>query len=214
MSETNSQVLKVGGSLVTQPDFVAALRAWLKAQQRTDPARHFVLLVGGGVLVDGLRQLDLTHPMSEEIVHWHAIDLMESLGRIVGGWLPEIEITSDFVVAQEKCRQPGVTLLLATDFLRQVEPSLPGNPLPAGWHVTSDSIAARVAIGLDAGTLTLLKSMSADPATVGGDWRRAAEVGLVDSFFPEAVRGIPQVKWATLPSMGEPTRVCDSKPNS
>jgi aspartokinase-like uncharacterized kinase len=63
--------------------------------------------------------------------------------------------------------------------------------LPHSWSVTSDSVAARVAIVAGARELILLKSADHHEGAV---WTRAEESGLVDHYFAQAVRGVPQVK--------------------
>ena len=60
--------------------------------------------------------------------------------------------------------QSETRILAPGNFLREVEPGLPGPKLPVGWDVTSDSIAARVAVLFDVAELVLLKSSSAPVA--------------------------------------------------
>ncbi|MGI9456746.1 MAG: hypothetical protein ACR2NU_09300 [Aeoliella sp.] len=199
MSTSIIEVVKVGGSLVGQPDFVPALQNWLLDRSRQHSNFHQVLVVGGGPFVAALRQLDAGRPMTDEFTHWKAIELMETIGRVIGHWMPELTVTEEFDTLRRRCDAPGTTLLLATTFLRNIEPSLPGTPLPAGWCVTSDSIAARLAIALNAPILTLLKSVVVDAKAIDGDWRLAVELGLVDEFFPTAIQGLRQVAFDTLP---------------
>jgi hypothetical protein len=68
-------------------------------------------------------------------------------------------------------------------FARADEPR-PGH-LPHRWEVTSDSLAARVAVVAQARQLVLLKSVTI-PETMS--WADAAGCGYVDPFFAEACR--------------------------
>ena len=66
------------------------------------------------------------------------------------------------------------------------------DPLPHGWHVTSDSIAAWVAARLSARRLVLLKSLDGVPGTSGdivaeAPLRSPALAGIVDEYFERAV---------------------------
>ncbi len=77
----------------------------------------------------------------------------------------------------------------------------PSDPLPASWDVTSDTIAARVALDLKACELILIKSAPLPPGT---DRRAAARLGLVDPVFPAFSRGLPRVTYRNLRGPDEP----------
>ncbi len=70
------------------------------------------------------------------------------------------------------------------DFLRRIEPELPGLHLPHSWDATSDSIAARVAQVLAATEVILLKS-APQPAQATTPWSSFAEFGYIDRCFPQ-----------------------------
>ena len=61
----------------------------------------------------------------------------------------------------------------------------PHAALPHHWSVTSDSIAARVAVAAGAEHLVLLKSVTIPE---GMDWEEAAERGFVDEWFARTLR--------------------------
>jgi aspartokinase-like uncharacterized kinase len=67
--------------------------------------------------------------------------------------------------------------------------------LPPCWGVTSDSIAARVAVRLGARELVLLKSVT--PPT-HADRADAARLGLVDAEFPRVSAAIERVLFLNL----------------
>jgi hypothetical protein len=56
--------------------------------------------------------------------------------------------------------------------------------------VTSDSIAARVAVVAGAHELVLLKSC---PSIPDRPWESLADEGIVDAWFPNVARGLPQI---------------------
>jgi aspartokinase-like uncharacterized kinase len=71
------------------------------------------------------------------------------------------------------------------------------DPLPASWNVTSDSIAARIAILLGASRLILLKSKGL-PQGTGRE--EAARLGLVDPLFASIARDLAVVELVCLRS--------------
>jgi 5-(aminomethyl)-3-furanmethanol phosphate kinase len=71
------------------------------------------------------------------------------------------------------------------------------DPLPATWDVTSDAIAAQIAVFLKAGSLVLLKSATLPDGATRQD---AARLGLVDPMLPSVARSIPQVEYVNLRS--------------
>jgi aspartokinase-like uncharacterized kinase len=178
-------VVKVGGSLLASPDMADRLRLWLAAQ----PAGRRVLIAGGGAVVDALRELDRAHPLDEAAAHWMSVDLMSVTARVLGALVPEFPLVVDWK------NLPGVPAAGATTtavfdagrFLRAIEPRAAGTKLPASWDVTSDSIAARLAVVAGAGRLVLLKS-ARPPAS---DWASLADRGYVDRFFPRLVGEAP-----------------------
>lgn len=95
--------------------------------------------------------------------------------------------------ATDAARAPGRLIVLdCARFLAQIEPRVPGTCLPETWDVTSDSIAARVAVASGASELRLLKSID---IPTGTDVATAAARGWVDPFFPQAVAGLAKVTW-------------------
>ena len=75
--------------------------------------------------------------------------------------------------------------------------------LEHSWRVTSDSIAARVALELNA-DLTLLKSVELPS---GKTWHEAARAGLVDDVFPALVKNSGlNVTWVNLRRFAETIR--------
>ena len=116
-----------------------------------------VLVPGGGAFADAVRNLDAVHHLSEEYSHWLALYAM----NLAGNFLKSLGISA--------------TILNAVEFESE---------LPHSWNVTSDSIAARAAIGHRASRLTLLKSID---IPLGTSWADAAERGWVDRHFPTLV---------------------------
>jgi aspartokinase-like uncharacterized kinase len=162
------RVIKLGGSLLDWPDWVGQFRRWLAAQ----PPATNVLVVGGGAVVDALRALDRACPLRPATSHWLAVRAMSVTAAIAAELLGDV---------------PDLEILDVESFLRKDQRR--SDALPCGWHVTSDSIAARAATTLEAAELVLVKS--ALPGA--GDY--------VDAYFPSAARGLT-VRFVDLRDQG------------
>jgi aspartokinase-like uncharacterized kinase len=91
-----------------------------------------------------------------------------------------------------------VPILAPRRFLDE-DDRLSADPLEHSWSVTSDSIAARVAVRLGAVELALLKSAELPPGT---DRERAAELGLVDPAFPRVSNVLGRVTFENFRDSG------------
>lgn len=175
------QIVKVGGSLFDWEAFRSRLTEWVCVQESP-----LCLVPGGGDAADAIRKLHLTHKLSEIDSHWLAIRTMAIHAHFLNRLL-------EWPVVDRWDTQTNA-ILDAFEFCQQDIRS--ANPLPHAWNVTSDSIAAQVALtyGVE---LTLLKSTDLPK---GLTWEEAAEKGLVDGYFPKlAERGLT-VNWVNLRS--------------
>lgn len=185
------RVAKLGGSLLTYEPLAPALRAWLADDSFSG---HTVLVVGGGPLVDGLREVDRRHAISESAMHWLCIQALSVTAQCVQQLLPELPLVAQLGTLRERLAVRGATLFEVQHFMRYEEPHLPGVKLPATWDVTTDSIAARLAIVLEAESLVLLKS--SDPASERFD--ELVEAGHVDRFLPRLMADAPPIRCVNL----------------
>ena len=186
------RVVKVGGSLFDLPDLADRLCRWMACQS----AAHHVLVAGGGVLVEQVRQWHRQQPIDETATHWMCIDLMRTTARLLQARLPESVLTGDDRVLVQRIGQPGTTAFCMAEWLRHVEPRLPGTRLPCNWEVTSDAIAGRLAVVLAAGELVLLKSK--EPPSTQVDLASLAAEGIVDPMLPRLAAELPPVRIVNL----------------
>ncbi|MEX2168694.1 MAG: hypothetical protein WD851_05260 [Pirellulales bacterium] len=188
-------VVKVGGSLFGQPEFVVRLQTLIESYSKQFAPAHIVLVTGGGPLVESLRAMDRVNAISTNHAHWAAIQLMDVNAGLLQQWWPQLHAIDSVEKLRIRCNEVGVTLFRVEAFLREREPRLAGTRLPTGWQVTSDSIAARIAETLNAPQLILVKAASWNAT----DWQEAAEVGVVDLFFPRIAAKLRAVRIDTLP---------------
>ncbi len=170
-------IVKVGGSLYELPDLSVRLLEFLHSHQN----RRFLLLPGGGAAADVVRSWDQRHQLGEEAAHWLALRMLQVNAFFLRELVPQAR-----VVARPTDPSP-VAILDAFQFAQEDETS--PEHLPHRWDVTSDSVAVRAAVKAEARELVLLKSI----AWHGADWETAAREGVVDRYFPIALKQAPEL---------------------
>jgi aspartokinase-like uncharacterized kinase len=169
-------VIKVSGSLLDLPGLGERLRAWLE----TLGTSHLLLVPGGGPTADVIRALDRQHRLGEEAAHWLALRALSLNASVLQALVPGTEVVADLTAGAAACRRGIVPILDAWSFARADE-ERPGR-LAHRWDVTSDSVAARVAVVAGAPLLILLKSVTIAETL---SWAEAGRHGLVDPCFAE-----------------------------
>src|SRR5690606_34714726 len=101
------------------------------------PAGHVVLVAGGGEFVEAIRVGDRTHHLGESVCHWLAIAAMGVTARLLKAFIPKAKLVESWDELREQVALPGLSVFAVEQFLRQVEPNLPGRKLPESWDVTS-----------------------------------------------------------------------------
>jgi len=203
-------VYKVGGSLLTLPDLAERLEAALVLHRERRP----LLIVGGGATADLVRHWDTLHGLGEERSHALALSAMSLNERFVEALLPRARIVRTREEAGVAWQDRRVPILCSREFLQDEEGALAagrGNPdlpgvLPHTWEVTSDSIAAWVALRWPAAGLVLLKSRGTrcpnDDAGARGDDSRAGDspagTAPVDAYFSTLAAALPRIEWINL----------------
>jgi aspartokinase-like uncharacterized kinase len=183
---TRVVVYKLGGSLLDLPDLAHRFRRVLASRPEALP----LVVVGGGRSADIVREWDRVHHLEDEAAHWLALRAMQLNERLLTALLPEATIVEDRPQAREAWNANRIAVLSTFDFLTSEERELAtlsdDDPsmtlmslrhLPHCWDVTSDSIAAWIALRWPASELILLKSTN-EPE----NWRNAT-TDFVDPMF-------------------------------
>lgn len=176
-------VVKVGGSLYDLPDLGSRLRRWLAEECRD---MHVVLIPGGGLLADAIRHFDQCHELGEETSHWLALRALAVNAHFLAALLSPSCVLGDIAELPRAWEMGRLPILDIYNFARGDEGRI--GCLPHCWAVTSDTLAARVAVVTQARRLVLLKSTS---IPFGMDWTEAGRLGLVDPCFAEVLRTAP-----------------------
>ena len=142
-------VLKLGGSLMAcARDLVRALCAL------AEDGYSFLVVPGGGPLADLVRDLSCRYEISQEAAHWMAILAMEQYGLFLA------DGTGALLTREIRRPRCGVEILLPCQALQKDD-----SGLMHSWDYTSDSVAALVALRLDA---SLIKATNVDGVILEG----------------------------------------------
>ena len=190
LAPAGANVVKFGGSLLDRRDW-PELASQLLSTSGFDTATTFV--VGGGSIVDGLRQIDQTRRQSDRLTHHLAVEGMGITAKLVAAALGLPLVT-----------RPGGRHAVIDPVGWLAADPLEATTIPASWQVTSDSLAARVAgkAGLD---LWLAKSVApplgdallgAAAASRADRLAGLANAGWVDGWFPIAAAAVGRIGWA------------------
>jgi aspartokinase-like uncharacterized kinase len=177
-SVSHSVIVKVGGSLFDLPDLGSRLRRWLDGL-RTPNA---ILVPGGGASADLVRAWDRRFCLGEEQAHWLALRALTFNAHFLAALVPGACVV-EYLQACHGLFAAG-RLPIMDMHAWALADEQQADPLPHCWEVSSDSLAAHLAVRAGAAELILLKST---PLPDGMDWSSAAEQGLVDPYFPTAL---------------------------
>jgi 5-(aminomethyl)-3-furanmethanol phosphate kinase len=189
-------VIKVGGSLLDWPELPGRLTEFLESRRASMPAERTVLIAGGGPAADLIRVLDRIHGLGDQTAHLLAIHALDQTAIVLAAILPGSSLVDRIDALSTAWDASVIPILAPRSILSAIDRSRSGfDPLPASWDVTSDTIAARIAVYLEAEFLILLKSAS---LPVGTSRAAAARLGLVDPIFPVAAQALPRVAYLNL----------------
>jgi len=151
-------VVKVGGSLFEERRSLVRLFIELEALARV----HKILVVpGGGVFADTVREVDRRVHLSDIAAHEMAILAMDQYGLLLSDIARRARPVYGMTMASEHMRRGILAILLPSRLM------LTRNEMRPSWDATSDSIAAFIAQHLHARRLILITDVdgifTADP---------------------------------------------------
>lgn len=180
------RVVKLGGSMLLRADLKHAVDQWMTIE----PAAQTFVVVGGGKLIDAIRELDQVHAMDQREIHWTCVDLLTTTATFVAKTLQWnlISTPSQWQAVLMEAPQENTPSVIVPDVFYNRD-HLHGNPaeavrslLPEDWRTTTDSIAAYLAAIIKADELVLLKSCEIPESMSSVE---LAESGIVDQAFPD-----------------------------
>ena len=161
-------VIKIGGSLSHLPGALAAVGQALAA---TAARQRIVVIPGGGPFADAVRAFDTAHTLSPTAAHWMAILGMDQFAYALADKTPGSRVVEDGAGIQAAHAAELVPILAPSRWLRAAD------ELPHRWEVTSDSLAAYLAMLLGAEDLVLVKAVGAGDELIDPYFSRALAAG-------------------------------------
>lgn len=141
-------VIKVGGALL---EHVAHLERVVAAISAVSRALRVVVVPGGGPFADAVRRVDERLALGDEEAHWMAVLGMDQYAHLLAARIESGIVVSSREQIGTSHRSGQIPVLAPSAWLKTAD------PLPHSWDVTSDSIAAWVAVELGAARLLLIK---------------------------------------------------------
>ena len=185
------RVVKVGGSLLDRVDLSDALTRWIDQQS---PAETLVV-VGGGSLVNAIREMDSIRPGNPVDVHWLCVELLDVTYRMMATWLewPTVSTSAQLTEQMAKGFARDLPALVAVSafYSRDRQDDDLGPALPLNWQTTTDAISALLALRVGAGELVILKSCEIDPKQ---SLEQLAAAGIIDETLPTIANQIPSIR--------------------
>lgn len=176
-------VIKLGGSLWASP----LLPEWLV----TLAACNVIIVPGGGLFADAVRNAQERWAFDDGVAHAMAISAMAQYGRMLQGLCGELWVANDCDALQHAHRL-GHSVIWLPDAR-----TLAATSIRASWDVTSDSLAVWLASQIRAEQLLLIKS-GAIPAGRCNLTDLVAD-GWLDPAFPEMMVTPPGAIWLCGP---------------
>ncbi|MGH7626001.1 MAG: hypothetical protein ACREOJ_11890 [Gemmatimonadaceae bacterium] len=170
MTSLADTVIKIGGGLLAAPAALDRVAQTLRGACVTD--RRLLVVPGGGPFADAVRDVDSTMSLDASAAHWMAILGMDQYAHLLASRLPHARLTERLDELASIHEAGALPVFAPYRLLRAVD------PLPHGWNVTSDSIAAWISRHIGAARLILIKPSGA-----------IASDAVVDSCFHRLVDG-------------------------
>ncbi len=140
-------IIKIGGSLLGAPE----LAHWLETLVKYSDGK-VVIVPGGGLFADSVREAQQISNASDEVAHQLALLAMDQFGLLLTGLNPElVTASSELELAERGWQHRGIVWLPSKMVMAD-------SSIPKNWQVTSDSLSAWLANKLGAEQLILVKS--------------------------------------------------------
>lgn len=163
-------IIKLGGSLLASEKILPCL----EKIERSHHEKSTVIVPGGGVFADQVRQAQQQWQFDDRTAHQMALCAMKQMALLIKALKPEFTLfdsVADFRNAENHNR-----ISIWSPEVAELDKA----GIPSSWAVTSDSLSAWLANSLSAEELIVVKSVKID---VNFDLLKLAQLQVVDSSF-------------------------------
>jgi dihydroneopterin aldolase len=167
-------IIKLGGSHT----FSSTLRDWLDVVVRG--AGHVVLVPGGGPFADVVRAAQPQMNFDDRAAHRMALLAMEQYGHALASLDDRLVAAEDDDAIRRTMSTRGVPVWMPYRMASQAP------DIAETWDVTSDSLAAWLAVRLGATRLVLVKQVAVDNPL---DLAALSRSGVIDPAFENMLKG-------------------------
>ena len=170
-------VLKLGGSLLSSP----ALTQYLRLASEKGHGQ-LVIVPGGGVFADQVRTTQKQWQYDDKTAHSMAILAMQQMALLLQGLCPDLVLVDKVTAIHAALQRQHVVVW--SPLLTELDAA----GVSASWDVTSDSLAAWLAIQLSVSKLILVKSASIPD---NSSLEQLTHAGIIDKAFTRLVHNKP-----------------------
>jgi 5-(aminomethyl)-3-furanmethanol phosphate kinase len=167
-------VIKLGGSLLGSNE----LQQWLNLIAQHGDGK-VIIVPGGGMFADAVREAQRQTGISDHAAHHMAVMAMDQYGLLMKDLNVDLATASSELELAERGWQHRGIVWLPSKMICADE------GIPANWQVTSDSLAAWLAIKMNALHLVIIKSTLPDARESSA--LELAQQGLVDEYFADFI---------------------------
>jgi len=167
-------IVKLGGSLSRSDTLVKCLNS----VEQKYPDRAVVIVPGGGAFADQVRLAQHRWQFDDKTAHRMAILAMQQMAFLIKGLKGNFSIARSVTDIRKKLHQQK-TVIWSPDIVE-----LDNAAIQASWDITSDSLAAWLAMALSARELILVKSAMIDENL---SLQQLAKQNIVDEGFCDFV---------------------------
>lgn len=168
------KVIKLGGSLISDVD---SLKCCLKTIEQQDSDK-IIIVPGGGVFADQVRNTQQLYGFDDEIAHQMAILAMQQTALLLKSIMPDAKLADNIQTIQK--------LLIVNSLIiwSPIIQELNAYAIKASWDISSDSLAAWLAGQLNANELILVKSAE---IPLESNIQKMQKQGLLDLAFDQFI---------------------------